>query len=109
MYTIFAFIMGWVLFAITDFAQLGQYVSAMFTATFVDGTALYLLRSNVVLLIAATIGCTTGPLRLWNRVEDKLSDTAAVTLRTVGVVLLLLLSIAFLVGDSYNPFLYFRF
>ena len=108
-YTIFAFIMGWVLFAITDFAQLGQYVSAMFTATFVDGTALYLLRSNVVLLIAATIGCNTGPLRLWNRVEDKLSDTAAVTLRTVGVVLLLLLSIAFLVGDSYNPFLYFRF
>ena len=59
-YTIFAFIMGWVLFAITDFGQLGQYVSAMFTATFVDGTALYLLRSNVVLLIAATIGCTTG-------------------------------------------------
>lgn len=108
-YTIFAFIMGWVLFAITDFGQLGQYVSAMFTATFVDGTALYLLRSNVVLLIAAVIGCTTGPLRLWNRVEDKLSDTAAVTLRTVGVVLLLLLSIAFLVGDSYNPFLYFRF
>ena len=31
------------------------------------------------------------------------------TLRTVGVVLLLLLSVAFLVGDSYNPFLYFRF
>ena len=108
-YTVLAFIMGWVLFAITDFAQLGQYVSAMFTATFVDGTALYLLRSNVVLLIAAAIGCTTGPLRLWNRVEDKLSDTAAVTLRTVGVVILLLLSIAFLVGDSYNPFLYFRF
>ena len=62
-----------------------------------------------VLLIAAAIGCTTGPLRLWNRVEDRLSDTAAVTLRTVGVVILLLLSIAFLVGDSYNPFLYFRF
>ena len=108
-YTIFAFIMGWVLFAITDFGQLGQYVSAMFTATFVDGTALYLLRSNVVLLIAATIGCTTGPLRLWNRTADRLSDTAAVALRTVGVTVLLLLSVAFLVGGSYNPFLYFRF
>ena len=108
-YTIFAFIMGWVLFAITDFGQLGQYVSAMFTAHFADGTTLYLLRSNAVLLLAAAIGCTTGPLRLWNRMEDKLSDTAAVTVRTVGVVLLLLLSIAFLVGGSYNPFLYFRF
>ena len=40
---------------------------------------------------------------------DRLSDTAAVTLRTVGVTVLLLLSVAFLVGGSYNPFLYFRF
>ena len=109
LYTILCFIMGWVLFAITDFSQLGQYLSAMFTATFADGTALYLLRSNAVLLVLAAVGCTTGPLRLWNRVEARLSDGAAVTLRTVGVVVLLLLSIAFLVGDSYNPFLYFRF
>ena len=108
-YTILCFIMGWVLFAITDFSQLGQYLAAMFTAHFVDGTALYLLRSNAVLLVLAAIGCTTGPLRLWNRAETRMSDTAAVTARTVGVTVLLLLSIAFLVGDSYNPFLYFRF
>ena len=108
-YTILCFIMGWVLFAITDFSQLGQYLAAMFTAHFVDGTALYLLRSNAVLLVLAAIGCTTGPLRLWNWAETRMSDTAAVTARTVGVTVLLLLSIAFLVGDSYNPFLYFRF
>ncbi len=108
-YTIFAFVMGWVLFAITDFSQLGQYVSAMFTAPFADGTTLYLLRSNAVLLLAAVVGSTTGPLRLWNRVENRLSDTGAVALRTLGVTVLLLLSVAFLVGDSYNPFLYFRF
>ena len=108
-YTILAFILGWVLFAITDFGRLGQYFSAMFTAPFADGTALYLLRSNAVLLLAAAIGCTTGPLRLWNRTADRLSDTAAVALRTVGVTVLLLLSVAFLVGGSYNPFLYFRF
>ena len=30
-------------------------------------------------------------------------------LRTVWMVLVLLMSVAFLVGDSYNPFLYFRF
>ena len=108
-YTILAFILGSVLFAITDFGRLGQYFSAMFTAPFADGTALYLLRSNAVLLLAAAIGCTTGPLRLWNRTADRLSDTAAVTLRTVGVTVLLLLSVAFLVGGSYNPFLYFRF
>ena len=59
--------------------------------------------------LALPQGQIVGPLRLWNRVEARLSDGAAVTLRTVGVVVLLLLSVAFLVGGSYNPFLYFRF
>ena len=71
-YTCLCFIMGWVLFAITDFTQLGAYLGHMFSGTLFDGTAAYLLRS------------------FW-------------------LVLVLLVSVAFLVGDSYNPFLYFRF
>jgi len=48
-------------------------------------------------------------VRVFNAVESRLGDKAAVALRSVGVAVLLLLSVAFLVGDSYNPFLYFRF
>ena len=108
-YTIFCFMMGWTLFAITDMSQLGQYFSAMFTAPLWDGAAAYLLRSNVVLLVLAAVGSTTLPVRVFNAVESRLGDKAAVALRSVGVAFLLLLSVAFLVGDSYNPFLYFRF
>lgn len=108
-YTVFCFVMGWVLFAITDFTQLGQYVSHMFTAPLWDAETAYLLVTRAMLLMLAVIGCTSVPARLWKRVEDKVSDTAAVTLRTVGVTVILLVSVAFLVGDSYNPFLYFRF
>ncbi len=108
-YTCLCFVMGWVLFAITDFAQLGAYVSHMFTARFADGTALYLLRSNAVLLVLALIGSTTLPVKAWEKLSGRVSEGAAVALRTVGVTVILLLSIAFLVGDSYNPFLYFRF
>ena len=107
-YTCFCFVMGWVLFAITDFGQLGRYVSAMFTAPLADGTTWYLLRSNAVLLLLAVVGCTMLPAKAWQRLDGKLSRTAAVTARTVGVTAILLLSLAFLVGDSYNPFLYFR-
>ena len=109
LYTCFCFVMGWVLFAITDFAQLGSYVAAMFTARFADGATWYLLRSNAVLLAIALIGSTTLPARTWNRLTGRVSDRAAVILRTAGVTVILLLSVAFLVGDSYNPFLYFRF
>ena len=61
------------------------------------------------LLVLAAVGSTTLPVRVFNAVESRLGDKAAVALRSVGVAVLLLLSVAFLVGDSYNPFLYFRF
>lgn len=70
--------------------------------------AVYLLRSNALLLTAAMVGATPAPkiaaqaiVRRWPR--------ASSLLEPVMLVLLLLLCTAFLVDGSYNPFLYFRF
>jgi len=101
--------MGWVLFAITDFAQLGQYVAHMFSGRFWDTATSYLVTSNACLWLLALVGSTTLPLRLGKKLLDKASPAVATALRTIWVMLMLLLSMAFLVGDSYNPFLYFRF
>ena len=108
-YTCLCFVMGWVLFAITDFTQLGAYLGHMFSGTLFDGTAAYLLRSFWLVLVLAVIGCTSLPKRLWSRWEGGMAPAASDALRTVWMVLVLLMSVAFLVGDSYNPFLYFRF
>ena len=108
-YTIFAFIMGWVLFAITDFGQLGAYLGHLFSGPLWDSTSAYLLRCDWLLLALAVIGCTSLPKRLWEKREQTLSPALSDGLRTVWAVIVLLVSIAFLVGDSYNPFLYFRF
>ena len=108
-YTCFCFVMGWVLFAITDLGALGAYVGHMFSGTFADSTTAYLLRCGWLLLILAVIGCTSLPKRLWEKREQALSPALSDGLRTVWVVVVLLVSMAFLVGDSYNPFLYFRF
>ena len=108
-YTCLCFIMGWVLFAITDFTQLGAYLGHMFSGTLFDGTAAYLLRSFWLVLVLAVIGCTSLPKRLWSRWEGGMAPAASDALRTAWMVLVLLVSVAFLVGDSYNPFLYFRF
>ena len=108
-YTCLCFIMGWVLFAITDFGQLGAYLGHMFSGTLFDGTSAYLLHSFWLVLVLAVIGCTSLPKRLWDRWEGTLSPAVSGAARTVWLVLVLLASMAFLVGDSYNPFLYFRF
>ena len=101
--------MGWVLFAITDLGALGAYVGHMFSGTFADSTTAYLLRCGWLLLVLGVIGCASLPKRLWEKREQALSPALSDGLRTGGVGVVLLVSMAFLVGDSYNPFLYFRF
>ena len=59
-YTCLCFILGWVLFAITDFGQLGAYLGHMFSGTFFDGTAAYLLRSFWLVLVLAALTCVVG-------------------------------------------------
>ena len=102
-------VLGWALFAITDFGQLGAYLSHLFSGPLWDATSAYLLRCDWLLLVLAVVGCTSLPKRLWEKREQTLSPALSDGLRTVWVVIVLLVSIAFLVGDSYNPFLYFRF
>ncbi len=109
LYTCLCFILGWVLFAITDFSQLGAFVGHLFSGTVWDSTAAYLLRCDWLLLLLAVIGSTSLPKRLWAKREQTLSPAMSDTLRTVWTLVVLLVSVAFLVGDSYNPFLYFRF
>ena len=72
-------------------------------------------KSNMFLLAAATIGCTPLMKLLRSRVEDFAYNHGAagkvwnVVFYCVLPVVLLLLSTACLVGDSYNPFIYFQF
>ena len=70
--------------------------------------AVYLLRSNALLLILAAVGATPLPKRAAERFSRRFPRTAAV-LTPLALCLLLMLCTAFLVDGSYNPFLYFRF
>ena len=65
-------------------------------------------------LIIAILACTPLVKKLGEVLQDRAaSESKALTVLNVinvaGPIVLLLLSTAALVGDSYNPFLYFRF
>ncbi len=112
LYSIFLFIVGWVIFAITDFKKMGLYLSAMFGKnSFADPTSLYLLLTSLLLLLILTAASTKAPARLGNRLMDRMEAHPGLSagLRSVFYVVIFILCIAFLVGDGYNPFLYFRF
>ena len=112
-YTMILVIIGWTIFAQTDFSQMGSYLAAMFGAGagWYDSSFLYYLKCNGVLLLAAVLCSLDWAQMMGNRMSVRKQATSRGQLlgRTVVMVVALGLSLAFLVGDSYNPFLYFRF
>jgi len=111
-YALLVIVIGWVIFACDDVSVLLPYLGSMFGANgAVGGMDLYYLTTRAVLLVILCIASTEYPKKLVLAVGEKLhvSEKAAFTVKAVFTVLLLAASMVFLIGDSYNPFLYFRF
>jgi len=116
LYSLILIVLGWVIFALTDFGQMSEYMQVMFggASAFIDGDFKYLAWSRIWVLIACAIGSTPLVKLVCGRIAGTLSgvkngEVILGVLETVVLLSILALSIAFLVSGSYNPFLYFRF
>lgn len=109
-YTMFFVILGWVLFDTADLAAAGSYIATMFGASgiLVDSTALYYLATYGITFIICIIGCTDIPKKTVEFIRTK----SALVINYAGVIVtmgLFILCTAYLVDQTYNPFLYFNF
>lgn len=106
--TLFFVVVGWVIFACEDLAQLGGYLKALFGIGVPFGNALAAYEWDIQLpfLLLLAAAATSIPARLAKRLSG---DELQMPLQMAYTVILLVLSLAFLVSGSYNPFLYFRF
>ncbi|GHV09191.1 alginate regulatory protein [Clostridia bacterium] len=101
-------LLGWVFFYFTDLSKAFEAFRAMFGMghALSDATAMIYLRNNIPLLIVAIIGATPLPKGISYVIRE--GSAKSLIGAALGLLLLLGATIA-LVGDSYNPFLYFRF
>ena len=108
LYTMFFVIVGWVIFACDDMALLGSYGKALFGIGVPVGNALSLYEWDVMapFLMILVLAATTIPMRIAKQLIKQ--ERRSAWLMGYSIVLLVL-SLAFLVSGSYNPFLYFRF
>ena len=107
-YTLFLVVIGWALFAVEDLGQLVPYLKGMFGlggAGLADSAALYYLGSFLPMLVILTVASTPLAANLWKKLPKKGAQVVLPVLLMLG----LLLSTAYLVDATYNPFLYFRF
>lgn len=109
-YALLLIVIGWVIFASDDVSVLLPYLGSMFGANgAIGGMDVYTLLTKAVLIIICCIASTELPKRLFVTAAGKMNEKAAFAVKSVLTLALLALSFVFLIGDSYNPFLYFRF
>ena len=110
LYTFVMVLFGWVLFDTDTLADAGRYYAAMFGAggSLVDSYARYTIASNAVMLTLCILISGGLGSRLISFCEEKNKRASAVTGVAVKIGGLLICT-AYLVGATYNPFLYFRF
>ncbi|MCD7819588.1 MAG: MBOAT family protein, partial [Lachnospiraceae bacterium] len=113
-YCMFFVMIGWELFAFGDLSKSLSYMAALFggsQAGFFNSETIYLFYNNVILLAVLIIGSTNLPKRIGRAFcicfENR--DVVIILARCLFYAAIFLLSVAWLVDASYNPFLYFRF
>ncbi len=106
LYALLIAVLGWVIFAVEDLPTMGVYLRALLGAGgAVSPNALYYLRLYGPLLLVLAAAATPLPALLYRRCAQKKTPVWVPVL----CLIFLLLSTAYVVDASYNPFLYFRF
>ena len=108
-YSLVLVLIGWAFFFSPTLGGAVDYIQLMFGVGangLVDSEGLYLLTTNLLLLILLVIGSTPIVHRAYERV---MAGRGKILANCVVYAAMFLLCIAYLVTETYNPFLYFRF
>ena len=108
LYTIILLIIGWAIFSIEDVSVLQNYLKLMLTPTLplIDSNFIFYISNYALILILGTVFSFPIVKKI-----PKLAERNILTkiLFAIIYIVLFIASVAYLVSDTYNPFMYFRF
>ncbi len=109
-YTIFIFVIGWVMFRANDMSYAWAYIKNMFRITSTHNEiyplAYYVDRFEIIMLIVATI-CS---IPIFSKLLQKCEENKILKgIVNIWLIFLLIASTMFIANSTYNPFIYFRF
>ena len=105
-YTIVLVFIGWMIFAFDDSKYLFGFIKALTSNKFIDSAFLYYFKNYFLILVIATL----FSLPVYPKVKEKMNNSIFTSLLSISIyVILFIITLSYLVSDTYNPFLYFRF
>ena len=112
LYTGLTVLVGWVLFSFEKLSSALLYLKTMFFAGgagIIDNVTCYRLLSNLPLLLICILMSTPLPKMLCEKLRRRTAEGLQLAAESFALLSVSVLCMAFLIGGSYNPFLYFRF
>lgn len=100
-YTLAVVLVGWLIFIAEDFSILGTFFNGLFNLPFTDIKAATTILQYGSLFVLGFIFATDWPEKLYEKMRP--------WVRHILFLILFIISAAFIVSGSFNPFLYFRF
>lgn len=113
-YLMLIVIVSWGIFSLESGGAIAEYFRIMFGlggAELIDGQAKYLILSYGIFFMILALGSTEMPKHAATRFINAAGRDSAkgILVENAFFIALLVISIAFTVASTYNPFLYFRF
>lgn len=111
-YVLFAVVISFVIFKNENLADIVVNLKGMFgglSIPFSSAETLYYLKSNVLLLITASVAATPLAGKLYRKIKDGRFAKPLAVASPVIIAAMLVLATGYIVDSSFNPFLYFRF
>jgi len=117
-YLLLTVLVGWVFFYHTDLGQAFRFLGIMFginAASWSNGELYIHFTNNATFFVIAIVASTPFAKKVYENLKKHLRKNLTGiyvlegVLKPVVNIVILVASIIFLVGQSYNPFLYFRF
>ncbi len=105
LYVLIIVFIGYIFFSVNSMAEVSRYFSSLFSSPLVSHSILFYLQENAVLLLAGLLTCLKVPAVF----EKLLKNEALSLIRDLIIVLLFILSIAYILAGNYLPFLYGAF
>lgn len=100
-YTLFLVLIGWGIFSIDDMNLLSVYFNKLFNFNnIINKEFLYYLSNYGIIILIGIIFSFKFKIK-----ENKFTNI----LKGITYIVLFIITISFLISDTYNPFLYFRF
>ena len=105
--TMIVVMIGWIFFSSTSMAEAMDFIGALVGkgGSIIDKQALFLLSENVFAIFAMGLSA----VGVFDMISTREETRVYKSLKSAMYFAIFVLSIAYLVSETYNPFLYFRF